>query len=48
MLYILYIKWCVGGCGLHVMQKGSGSTGCVAQVISLDQKINATLNINRF
>lgn len=50
MLYILYIQWCVCGCGLdwksrcaHVVQKGSGSAGCVAQVISPDQKISSRL-----
>lgn len=40
MLYILYIKWCVHGYGLHAIQKGSGATGCVSQVIALDQKRN--------
>lgn len=34
MLYILYIKWCVHGYGLQAIRRGSGSTGCVAQVIS--------------
>lgn len=40
MLYILYIKWCAGGCGLHGVQMETSLTGCVAQVISGHQKIN--------